>query len=128
VPVERAEEFLDFFHREIPISPVWVCPLQQRDAGVVWPLYALDPHTLYVNFGFWSSVPLAPGESDGTHNRLIEQTVDALGGRKSLYSTSHYTEDEFWRLYNGAAYDVVKKAYDGDGRLLDLYAKCVQRR
>ncbi len=54
--------------------------------------------------------------------------MDALGGRKSLYSTSFYPEDEFWRLYNGAAYDVVKKAYDGDGRLLDLYAKCVQRR
>jgi len=128
VPVERAAEFLDFFLREIPISPVWVCPLQQRDAGIAWPLYELDPQTLYVNFGFWSSVPLAPGESDGTHNRLIEQAVDALGGRKSLYSTSLYPEDEFWRLYNGAAYDVVKKAYDGRGRLLDLYAKCVQRR
>jgi FAD/FMN-containing dehydrogenase len=128
VPIERAADFLDFFHREIPISPVWVCPLQQRDGAATWPLYALDPRTLYVNFGFWSSAPLAPGEPDGTHNRLIEQTVEALGGRKSLYSTSCYPEDEFWRLYNGAAYDVVKKTYDADGRLLDLYAKCVQRR
>jgi FAD/FMN-containing dehydrogenase len=128
VPVERAAEFLEFLHRHIPISPVWVCPLQHRDAGVIWPLYPLDPSTVYVNFGFWSSVPLAPGQPDGAHNRLIEQTVDELGGRKSLYSTSFFSEDEFWRLYNGPAYDVVKKTYDGEGRLLDLYAKCVQRR
>jgi FAD/FMN-containing dehydrogenase len=127
VPVGRAAEFLRFFHREIPISPVWVCPLRQRDPTVSWPLYRFDPHTLYVNVGFWSTVPLAPGEADGTHNRLIERTVEQLGGRKSLYSTSYYDEDEFWRLYNGDAYWALKKQYDPHGRLLDLYAKCVRR-
>lgn len=30
--------------------------------------------------------------------------------------------------YGGPDYDVLKKTYDGDGRLLDLYAKCVERR
>jgi FAD/FMN-containing dehydrogenase len=128
VPVERAAEFMTFLHSEIPISPVWVCPLQQRDPSVTWPLYALDPQALYVNIGFWSSLELAPGDSDGTNNRRIEKEVDALGGRKSLYSTSYYAEDEFWRLYNGTAYDVAKQSYDGDGRLLGLYAKCVQGR
>ena len=70
----------------------------------------------------------APGEPDGTHNRLIEKLVDDLSGRKSLYSTSYYPEEDFWRLYNGPSYDVLKKSYDPDGRLLDLYAKCVQNR
>jgi FAD/FMN-containing dehydrogenase len=128
VPVERAAEFVTFLHSEVPISPVWVCPLQQRDPSVTWPLYALDPQALYVNIGFWSSLELAPGDSDGTNNRRIEKEVDALGGRKSLYSTSYYAEDEFWRLYNGTAYDLAKQSYDGDGRLLGLYAKCVQGR
>ena len=31
VPVDRLAEFLDFFHREVGIEPVWVCPLRQRD-------------------------------------------------------------------------------------------------
>jgi FAD/FMN-containing dehydrogenase len=82
---------------------------------------------LYANFGFWSSVALAPGETDGHHNRLIEKKVEELSGRKSLYSTSFYSVEEFWRLYNGTAYDLVKKEYDPDRRLLDLYAKCVER-
>ncbi|HEY0641740.1 MAG TPA: FAD-binding oxidoreductase [Pseudonocardiaceae bacterium] len=126
VPVGRAAEFLDFFHREIPISPVWVCPLRQRD-GRDWPLYRFEPGELYVNFGFWSTVDLEPGEPADTHNRLIERTVERLGGRKSLYSTSFYDEDDFWRLYNGDVYRKLKKQYDPEGRLLDLYAKCVGR-
>jgi FAD/FMN-containing dehydrogenase len=128
VPVDRAAEFLDFFHREIPISPVWVCPIQQRRADVRWPLYELDPEELYVNFGFWSAVPLDPGEPDGTHNRMIEATVTELKGRKSLYSDSYYDEDSFWQLYNGVTYKDLKVRYDPNGRLLDLYDKCVRGR
>jgi FAD/FMN-containing dehydrogenase len=128
VPVENAARFLDFFLREIPIEPVWTCPLRQRDPARRWDLYSFDAQNLYVNFGFWSTVALSPGEAEGTYNRKVEKAVEDLGGRKSLYSTSFYPEEDFWRLYNGPAYDVLKQSYDGEGRLLDLYAKCVQRR
>jgi FAD/FMN-containing dehydrogenase len=128
VPLARATEFLDFFQRGIGISPVWMCPLKQRQSDAVWDLYALDPGTTYVNFGFWSTVAKDPGQEEGHHNRLIEQKVAELGGRKSLYSSSYYEPDEFWRTYNGDRYEVLKKEYDPDGRLLDLYAKCVRGR
>ncbi len=128
VPIDNLEAFMDVFARELEIEPVWFCPLQQRSAEDVWELYRMDPDTLYVNVGFWSSVALEPGEDPSTHNRIIETLVDDLGGRKSLYSTSFYEPEHFWRLYNGPTYDVLKKTYDPDGRLLDLYAKCVQRR
>ena len=126
VPIERAPDFFDFLVREIPILPFWVCPLRQRDPRARWDLYALDPETTYVNFGFWSTVPVATGWPGGTHNRRIERVVEELGGRKSLYSTSYYERDEFWRLYNGPAYAALKEAYDGEHRLLDLYQKCVE--
>ena len=54
--------------------------------------------------------------------------VSLLGGHKSLYSTSFYPEDEFYELYNGEAYRALKRAYDGEGRLLGLYEKCVTGR
>jgi FAD/FMN-containing dehydrogenase len=127
VPIEHATDFFDFFVREIPIVPFWICPLRPRDPGARWDLYALDPEKTYVNVGFWSTVPLANGRPDGSHNRRIERVVEELGGRKSLYSTSYYEREEFWRLYNGPAYAALKEAYDADGRLLDLYGKCVER-
>jgi len=54
--------------------------------------------------------------------------VSELDGHKSLYSDSFYTREEFDQLYGGEAYHTVKKTYDPDSRLLDLYAKAVQRR
>jgi FAD/FMN-containing dehydrogenase len=124
VPIDRLPEFLDALHDETGIAPVWICPLRAlRD----WPLYPLATGQTYVNVGFWSTVPLAAGEEDGAHNRRIERIVADLGGHKSLYSTSYYPPEEFWRLYNGDAYWPVKRAYDPDGRFADLYRKCVER-
>jgi FAD/FMN-containing dehydrogenase len=136
VGVERGAEFLDFFHAEIGMTPVWMCPLRLReprraDGGSgehVWPLYPLEDDRLYVNFGFWGLVDMIPGQRRAHHNRRVEEEVARLGGHKSLYSDSFYTEDEFWRLYNGTAYTRLKQAYDPAGRLLDLYAKCVGNR
>jgi FAD/FMN-containing dehydrogenase len=122
IPLAKTAKFLEVFHRDVGISPVWLCPLRLR-ASRAWPLYPLEPGHLYINLGFWSSVPLAPDQPDGYHNRLVEDAVSALGGHKSLYSTVHYPADEFWQRYNGAAYAAVKRAYDPDARLPDLYQK-----
>jgi FAD/FMN-containing dehydrogenase len=127
VPVDRLPEFLDFFAKEIGISPVWLCPLQVTDDRP-WPLYPLDPKTLYVNVGFWAGVKLGFGDEEGVYNRRIERVVAELGGHKSLYSTSYYPPEEFWRFYNGDSYRRLKRDYDPAGRLPDLYDKCVRGR
>ncbi|GJF06674.1 FAD-linked oxidase [Pseudonocardia sp. D17] len=123
IPVEGLARFLDVFHREVGISPVWLCPIRLRGKRE-WPLYPMEAGRLYVNVGFWSTVDAVPGRPDA-HNRLIEDLVAELGGHKSLYSTVHYDEAEFWRRYNGDAYDAVKDRYDPDGRLPGLYSKVV---
>jgi FAD/FMN-containing dehydrogenase len=125
VPIGRTAEFLEWFLDTVPIEPIWLCPLRLRDeAG--WPLYPIRPQHTYVNIGFWSSVPVGPEE--GHTNRLIERKVSELDGHKSLYSDAYYARDEFDDLYGGETYKTVKKTYDPDSRLLDLYAKAVQRR
>lgn len=125
VPLDRTAEFLHWFLREIPIEPIWLCPVRSRD---VWPLYPLRPGETYVNIGFWSSVPRDPAEPLGAANRLIEAQVTALDGHKSLYSDAYYDQTEFWQLYGGDDYTVLKSRYDPQSRLLDLYSKAVQRR
>jgi FAD/FMN-containing dehydrogenase len=125
IPVERGADFLKFFAAEVGMSPVWMCPLRLR-GGRSWPLYPLEPGEVYVNFGFWGTAALPRGREDGYFNRLVEDEVATLGGHKSLYSTSFYAEDEFYRRYNGDAYRALKSTYDGDGRLLGLYEKCVR--
>lgn len=127
IPIERAAEFLDFYHRTIRFTPVWICPVRAYDKHALFDLYRLDPNKLYVNFGFWDKIrsrtPLPPGH----YNRQVERKAMELGGIKSLYSDSYFTPEEFWRLYNKPAYDRLKRKYDPSGRLRDLYAKCVRK-
>jgi FAD/FMN-containing dehydrogenase len=125
VPIERTAEFLLWFLEHVPIEPIWLCPLRLRGDDA-WPLYPLEPHRTYVNVGFWSTVPV--GATEGETNRLIEREVSALDGHKSLYSDAFYSREEFDALYGGEAYRAEKARYDPDSRLLDLYAKAVQRR
>jgi FAD/FMN-containing dehydrogenase len=134
VPIERTAEFVGWFLDNVPIEPIWLCPLRLRDTGNSpdaansadgWPLYPIRPHHSYVNVGFWSSVPVGPEE--GYTNKMIERKVSELDGHKSLYSEAFYTPEEFDELYGGEAYTTVKKTYDPDSRFLDLYAKAVRR-
>ncbi len=140
VPLERTAEFTRWFLPATGIEPVWLCPLAlrsgppggRRDDAVAapaepWTLYPLESGRTYVNIGFWSSVPIVPGEPVGAMNRRIERTVAELGGHKSLYSESFYGRDEFDRMYGGADYTGLKTRYDPDSRLLDLYAKAVKQ-
>ncbi|WP_448334179.1 hypothetical protein, partial [Streptomyces sp. DSM 41534] len=124
VPLENCENFLSWFLDKVPIEPIWLCPLRLREDGGTadrgWPLYPLRPHHTYVNVGFWSSVPVGPDE--GHTNKLIEAKVTELDGHKSLYSDSYYPREEFDELYGGEAYKTVKKSYDPDSRLFDLYS------
>ena len=125
IPVEHASEFLEFFLKEIGILPIWLCPIRAREPLGNFDLYPVRENQLLVNFGFWDVVRRSNGFDRGFHNRLIEKKVQALGGIKSLYSESYFTEPEFWRAYNGEAWRRLKARYDPKGVLGDLYRKTV---
>ncbi len=125
IPIENAAKFAKFFFREINIRPVWICPIGAYDKKVKFDLYPLDPKKLYVNFGFWNSVPT--DKEDGYYNRIIEAKVSELNGKKGLYSDSFYTPEEFWRIYDKDVYDALKQKYDPQRKLKGLFEKCVEK-
>jgi len=124
VPLAHAADFLDFFQREIGVTPIWICPIATRGQ---WTLYPMEPGKMYVNFGFWDVVRKDEPHAAGHFNRLVERKVLELGGIKSLYSDSYFTPQAFWSAYNGEGYRALKQRYDPKGRFKDLYAKCVER-
>jgi len=127
IPIEQAPAFLRFFLEEIGIRPVWMCPIGGHDMTREFPFYPLHGSGLFVNFGFWDIVPNPQHHEAGYFNRKIEDKVTELGGIKSLYSDSYYDEDRFWGLYDGDKYAALKQRYDPEGRLKNLYQKCVLR-
>ena len=127
IPLARTAEFLRWFAQHVDIKPVWLCPLRLR-GDREWPLYPLERGRNYVNVGFWSTVPIAPGGTGSDVNRAIERQVDAVDGHKGLYSDSFYSREDFDARYGGEHYAALKERYDPDRRLSDLYAKAVRRR
>ncbi|MDX6325317.1 MAG: hypothetical protein QOK15_1671 [Nocardioidaceae bacterium] len=133
VPVSGLRDFLDWFDAEVGMRPVWLCPLRLREtdgpgSARAWPSYPLDPGTTYVNAGFWGTVPIADGRQDGDVNRSVEAKVTELGGHKSLYSDAYYDRPTFDALYGTANLAAVRKEFDPDGRLTELYDKAVKHR
>jgi FAD/FMN-containing dehydrogenase len=141
IPLERTAEFLRWFAENVGMSPVWLCPLQLRGnagatardgelskpSGQPWPLYPLSAGQRYVNVGFWGTVAITGGRSDGDVNRLVEQAVAEHAGHKSLYSDAYYDRTTFAEIYGGEVYSELKAAYDPDHRLTGLYEKAVGR-
>jgi hypothetical protein len=125
IPLRNAPAFLDFLLSEIRITPIWLCPFR-TSVTTVYPLWPLEPNTLYVNFGFWDVLPA--GREPGYFNRTIEHLTRELDGRKALYSSSFYDPEAFALLYDRQRYETVKHRCDPDGLFGDLYSKCVQKR
>ena len=127
IPLENAPRFLDFYLREIQVLPMWICPIGAYDTEARFSLYPRRPARLYINFGFWDIKRTREVYPPGHFNRLIERATTELGGIKSLYSESYFSEEEFWSSYGKSAYDALKYRYDPNGTLTDLYQKCVLR-
>ncbi|MET0467213.1 MAG: FAD-binding oxidoreductase [Aeromicrobium sp.] len=123
VPLERLDDFLAWFDREVGMRPVWLCPLRTRRA---WPTYPLAPGEVYVNVGFWGTVVVPAGTEPGTVNRRVEAEVHRLGGHKSLYSEAFYDRETFDSLYGTAGLDRLRDRYDPGDRLNTLYDKAVR--
>lgn len=123
IPIEKSQEFYDFFAKHIGITPVWICPYMAYNTSKSYDFFPTATNRLYLDFGFWDSVP-SNGVA-GHYNRLIENKVNELQGNKSLYSEAFYPEEEFWRIYDKQYYQSLKQKYDPAGVFNDLYKKCV---
>jgi FAD/FMN-containing dehydrogenase len=129
VPVERLEEFLAWFDREVGMRPVWLCPLVSPGTvdGGAWPSYPLRPRTTYVNVGFWGTVHVGPDAPEAPLNRAIEAKTHELDGHKSLYSEAFYDRETFDHLYGGDNLAALKAEFDPQDRFPTLYDKAVRR-
>ncbi len=125
IPVHQSEKFYEFFREDIGIKPIWICPTKAYSKNKHYDFCPMDPSTLYLDFGFWKSIPTS--HEEGYYNRMIEKMTTHLGGFKSLYSSSYYTEEEFWSLYNHQKYEQIKNQYDPQHRLRGLYEKCTTK-
>ena len=65
---------------------------------------------MLMNVGVWG--PRLPDPDDFfAVNRELEHKVRELGGMKWLYAHCHYTQEEFWSIYDKEWYDALRTKY-----------------
>ncbi|KAE9986757.1 hypothetical protein EG328_004775 [Venturia inaequalis] len=136
LPIDGAENFLNWIDEELKIYPLWLCPLIQRPTGVMSPrvpipapiegdsnlsLAEIQKPEVMLNIGVWGAGP-CDREQFIAINRKLEKTVTDLGGIKWLYAQTYYTEAEFWEIYDRKAYDAIRAKY-GASNMPTVYDK-----
>lgn len=122
-PRERVVEFLEFLEQEIKIYPLWLCPLKAEKDAFLAPNFVVSD--LVINIGVWGK-PASNG-SMYEINRTLERVTQKLGGRKVLYAHAHYSEAEFWSIYDRDRYDAVRLRYHANNVFPSLYEKVFTR-
>ena len=124
VPWEQAAELTRFALREVDLGgkPWIVTPIRTPATPTLYPIRA---GALYYNLGCYCQVKKPAGRDPWHYTRIMDRKCFELGGIKMLYSSTFLPKAEFDRLYNGAAYEQLKRKYDPAGRRQGLFEKCV---
>src|SRR5262245_46424520 len=124
VPWQHAVELTRFALREVDLGgrPWIVTPIRTPATPTLYPIRA---GMLYYNLGCYCQVRKPAGRDPWHYTRIMDRKCFELGGIKMLYSSTFLSRDDFGRLYNGAAYDGLKRKYDPAGRQRTLFDKCV---
>ncbi|HZU95340.1 MAG TPA: FAD-binding oxidoreductase [Planctomycetota bacterium] len=123
IPFSRVEEFLGWYGREFKFYPLWMVPYRRvRDYEWIAPsvFERCKDDELFLDLAIYGMEQPPDGRN---YYRLIEEELLAIGGLKTLISHNHFTEDEFWSLWNRPNYEKAKAAADPRGVFRGLYEK-----
>eukprot|EP00949_MAST-11_sp_MAST-11-sp1_P001662 g1662.t1 len=103
VPVSKLKPFLEWIDAAWGVRPLWICPV--RSWRHPEKIFSLTHEGLFVNVGVygipskgWFGKPFH--ENYISAHRALEDAVHRYGGRKALYSSSYYSDQEFWKVYD----------------------------
>ncbi len=126
IPVENSQKFYHFFKKEMGIDPMLICPIRLNSKLDSFLFCKMSKDKTYINFGAYGN--FVPSNKEiGYFNRMIESKVLECGGNKWLYSNVFYSEQEFWSLFDRNTYYSVKRKYDPQNMLRDIYSKCSEK-
>lgn len=124
VPLGKCVEFINWYQEKINVYPLWICPVAAQKKSGTYPLSRWEGDII-VDIGFYTSKKLPQGVPDNYYNLQIEAELNKLHSVKGMYSTSFYSKEDFWKIYDKERYFKVKNKLDPKNSFPDLYQKAV---
>lgn len=122
LPLSQLSLFIEEIVESYQILPLWLCPIRPASAEeFLSPHFLPSDERLFVNVGIYG-IPSLP--YDGiTANEDLEAKLQRLGGRKALYSSSCYSQEHFWQIYDHERYSRLRHEMHAEGKWLSLSEK-----
>lgn len=131
IPVQYLKQSIDFFDSVCRIYPIWVCPFRldrSEEKGFLKgtttakgsECEALD--SFYVDIGLYG-VPGVKSFDPSVCTRAIEEKCRQWNGFQMLYADCFQTRDEFHDMFNHDLYSAVRKKYQQEKYLPEVYDK-----
>lgn len=123
MPSDTIGAFLPYVESKLNIWPLWLLPMQiNREKQDIFGLSFSDaPYA--VNVGIWGDTKARSFAEFKDINRSVEQSLVQYNAHKTLYAHSYYPRDEFWQMYDQAAYDRLRAKYHAADVFDNLYDK-----
>lgn len=121
IPYSKMPEFMEWYEKEVGWFPLWYVPYKRvRDYEWVDDDYMGSiKDDLFLDIAIYG----LKKRSDKDYYKILEDKLTEINALKTLISTNHYTEKEFWKIWNKKNFDEVKRKTDPDNVLRDLYGK-----
>lgn len=131
VPVKYLKRSIEFFDSVCRIYPIWICPflldrnkekgfLKSKNTQAKGGEDALD--TFYVDIGLYG-VPGLKNFDATKCTRAIEEKCRQWDGFQMLYADTYMSREEFHDMFNHDLYSNVRKKYQLDRCLPEVYEK-----
>ncbi len=112
---------LDVFLKEIPLRPLWLCPVKPTHTPQLFSPHYLPCEKL-VDVGVYGIDLEAPETS-----KRLEKLCHNLKGRKMLYAYNYYSSDTFWQIYDEKSYRHLRTKYYAEKAFLSIEHKVLNK-
>ncbi|CAD6185161.1 unnamed protein product [Caenorhabditis auriculariae] len=109
VPLDRLNETINVFHKEVEVYPIWLCPFNQPSCpGMV--RQRSGKSIMYVDVGVYG---ITEKKKIMTHTK----------GFQMMYADTYMTRSEFWEMFDSSIYDWLRTKYQCTQAFPDVYDK-----
>ncbi|CCD71661.1 Delta(24)-sterol reductase homolog dhcr-24 [Caenorhabditis elegans] len=121
VPLDKLEECIDLFHKEVEIYPMWLCPFYLKSQPGLMKLRNAT-HKMYVDVGAYGVT-----SKDGYHHerttRRLESFVRSVNGFQMTYADIYMTRAEYAEMFDRTLYDWKRASCKCIDAFPDIYDK-----
>ncbi len=121
IPFSKATEFMNWYKKEVNFFPLWCVPYKavRQYEWLSAQFFEKTKDELFLDLAIYG-MKKTEGKD---YYEIIEDELMRIGALKTLISTNHYSEEEFWQTWNKENYCSVKQKTDPDNIFRDIYTK-----